>query len=251
MPKDTSLVSPGSALSPRLSAFIFFLFFFVLGTQAATAQQPTTREELWPEIDVYIHLKPKVRLFLLGTVSKTAEDGEFRNAKGFETQVGAHVDYIPNQHVILRTGYRYGTSLGSTDDPFKEHRLITEQTLRHLLPGNLLLSDRNREDFRFIDGDFSFRYRNRVTLERELYLFKGHTITPYISGEIFYDTRYHTWNRNRYAVGVQAALRAGPLRKLLMPKRQVILDLYYMRQNDSRSDIQHVNGIGAALAFHF
>jgi hypothetical protein len=235
----------------RINTLTLFLVFVVIRLQPVQAQEPTTRWELWPEIDVYIDIKPKVRLFLFGTVSKTAEDGELRNAKGFETQVGVHVDYIPNQHVVLRTGYRYGTSVGSSDDPFKEHRLITEQTLRHLLPGDLLLSDRNREDFRFIDGDFSFRYRNRVTLERDFHIFKGRTITPYVSGEIFYDTRHHTWNRNRYAVGVQAALKAGPLRKLLMPKRQVILDLYYMRQNDSRSDIQHVNAIGAALGFYF
>jgi hypothetical protein len=250
MPLAARLARPGSAFF-RVSALIVFLCFFVIGTPIAMAQEPTTRWEAWPEIDVYVHIKPKVRLFLFGTVSKTAEDGELRNAKGFETQVGVHIDYIPNQHVILRTGYRYGASVGSTDDPFKEHRLITEQTLRHLLPGDLLLSDRNREDFRFIDGDSSFRYRNRVTLERELHLFKGRTITPYVSGEIFYDTRHHTWNRNRFGGGVQATLKAGPLRKLLMPKRQAILDLYYMRQNDRRSDIPHVNAIGAALGFYF
>ena len=221
------------------------------GTQAARAQEPGTHQEFWPEIDVYINVKPKVRLFLLGTVSKSIEDGEFRNAQGYEAQIGVHVDYIPNQHVILRTGYRFGTSVGSNSDTFKEHRILTEQTLRHLLPGDLLLSDRNREDFRFVNGDFSFRYRNRVTLEREVPLFKGRTITPYVSGEIFYDTRYHTWNRNRFAVGVQQSLRRGPLRKMLLPKRQLTLDLYYMRQNDSRSDIQHVNAVGAALTFYF
>jgi hypothetical protein len=241
IPIDKSLV-----LIPGL-----LLLLVALCTQPANAQQPTTSEEFWPEIDVYIQVKPKVRLFLLGTVSKSVEDGELRNAQGFESQFGVHVDYIPNQHVILRTGYRYGTSIGSNNDPFKEHRLLTEQTLRHLLPGEVLLSDRNREDFRFVDGDFSFRYRNRVTLEREFHLFKGRTITPYASGEIFYDTRFQIWNRNRLAVGIQQSLRRGPLRKLLLPKRQVMLDLYYMRQNDSRSDTPHVNAVGAALAFYF
>jgi hypothetical protein len=120
-----------------------------------------------------------------------------------------------------------------------------------MLPGEVLLSDRNREDFRFVDGDFSFRYRNRVTLEREFHLFRGRTITPYASGEIFYDTRFQIWNRNRLAVGIQQSLRRGPLRRLLLPKRQVVLDLYYMRQNDSRSDTPHVNAIGTALAFYF
>jgi hypothetical protein len=38
---------------------------------------------------------------------------------------------------------------------------------------------------------------------------------------------------------------------MLLPKRQVILDLYYVRQNDSRAEIPHVNGVGVALAFYF
>jgi hypothetical protein len=227
------------------------LFLVLTGTRPASAQESTTRKEFWPEVDVYITVKPKVRLYLVGTVSKSVEDGELRNAQGYEGQVGVHVDYIPNKHVIFRAGYRYGTAVGSNSDPFKEHRLLTEQTFRHLLPGDLLLSDRNREDFRFVNGDFSFRYRNRLTLEREVHLFKGRSITPYASAEVFYDTRYNTWNRNRFAIGIQQSLLRGPLRKMLLPKRQVILDLYYMRQNDSRSDIQHVNAIGAALAFYF
>ena len=64
-----------------------FLLLLVIGAPVVRAQEPTTRWEVWPEIDVYIHIKPKVRLFLLGTVSKTAEDGELRNAKGFEQQI--------------------------------------------------------------------------------------------------------------------------------------------------------------------
>ena len=254
MPVNASSFFSGLGRCARLTVTrisILAVFLLLIRLQAASAQEPATRKEFWPEIDLYITVKPKVRLYLTGTVSKSVEDGELRNAQGYEGQIGVHVDYIPNKHVILRTGYRYGTSVGSNSEPFKEHRLLTEQTLRQLLPGDLLLSDRNREDFRFVNGDFSFRYRNRVTLERELPLFKGRTITPYVSAEIFYDTRYNTWNRNRWAVGVQQSLRRGPLRKMLLPKRQVILDLYYMRQNDSRSDIEHVNAIGAALTFYF
>jgi hypothetical protein len=137
---------------------VLLLFLVVSGIQAVRAQEPTTRNEFWPEIDVYIDVKPKLRLYFLGAMSKSVEDGELRNAKGFEAQIGAHIDYIPNEHVILRTGYRFGTSVGDTDEPYKEHRFLTEQTLRKLLPGELLLSDRNREEFRFINGDFSFRF---------------------------------------------------------------------------------------------
>src|ERR1700752_2862771 len=185
MPKDTSFFCLGSALcvsvSPaKIAALTLFLFVFMIGTPPAKAQESVTRNEFWPEIDVYINVKPKVRLYLIATVSKSVEDGEIRNAQGFEAQIGAHIDYIPNEHIILRTGYRYGTSVGDSHDSFKEHRLLTEQTLRKMLPGGLLLSDRNREDFRFVDGDFSFRYRNRVTIEREVHLVKERTITPYV-----------------------------------------------------------------------
>jgi hypothetical protein len=256
MPMDASSYCPCSALCvrisvARISTLSLLLFLVLIYPHAARAQDSTTRKEFWPEIDVYITVKPKVRLYLAGTVSKSVEDGELRNAQGYESQIGVHVDYIPNKHVILRTGYRYGTSVGANSDSFKEHRIVTEQTLRQLLPGDVLLSDRNREDFRFVNGDFSFRYRNRVTLEREVHVLRGRSITPYVSGEIFYDTRYNTWNRNRFAIGFQQSLRRGPLRKMLLPKRQVILDLYYMHQNDSRSDIPHVNAIGASLAFYF
>ena len=245
-----SLITSNSARASGQTLFVtFVLGFSLVAAPVVKAQVPTTRNEFWPEIDVYISLKPKVRLFLLGTVSKSVEDGELFNAKAFESQIGIHVDYIPNDHLILRTGYRFGTSVGETSEPFKEHRLLTEQTLRKLLRGDLLLSDRNREDFRFLNGDFSFRYRNRVTIEREFKV-KKRTITPYVSGEIFYDTRYGIWNRNRLVVGVQTSLRRGPLRKLLQPKSQVILDVYFFRQNDSRSDTPHVNGVGASLAFY-
>src|SRR5258705_5681459 len=125
-----------------------FLFLIICTVTIGTieAQQSTTSKQLWPEIDVYINLKPKVRLYLMGTVSKAVEDGEPRSAQAFEAQIGAHIDYIPNHHVILRTGYRFGTSVGSTDNPYKEQRFLTEQTLLKMLPGKFLLSDRHRED---------------------------------------------------------------------------------------------------------
>lgn len=239
---------PANAFAKSLCLLCFFAVF-VMGAGIGKAQE--TRREFWPEIDVYINIKPKVRLYLLGTVAKSVEDGEIRNAQGYEAQVGVHVDYIPNHHLILRTGYRYGSAIGENDDGFREHRLITEQTLRKLLPADFLLSDRNREDFRFINGDFSFRYRNRVTIERELPLFKGRNITPYVSGEIFYDTRFDVWNRNRMAVGIQHTLLRGPLQKMLLHKRQVVLDIYFMKQNDSRSQTSHVKALGAALVFYF
>ena len=78
MPKDASFLCLGSALcacvsATRIAALILFLFVFVIGTSPAKAQQSVTRNEFWPEIDVYINVKPKVRLYLIGTISKSVE----------------------------------------------------------------------------------------------------------------------------------------------------------------------------------
>ena len=102
MPIDASSFCPGSAPCARISlvgirTLWVFLFLLFTGTPAIAQETTTTRNEFWPEIDVYINVKPKVRLYLLGTVSKSVEDGELRNAQGYEGQIGAHVDLHPEQ----------------------------------------------------------------------------------------------------------------------------------------------------------
>ena len=150
---------------------------------------------------------------------------------------------------MLRAGYRYSFAPG--DDPFKEHRILAEQTFRQELPLAILLSDRNREEFRFMNGGFSLRYRNRVRFEREFRV-RGRSFTPYGAVEVFYDTRFDVWNRNRLTAGAQIQLKRGfPLIRELHPRRQVLLDLYYTKQNDSRSQPQHIHAIGAQISLHF
>ncbi len=111
-----------------------------------------------------------------------------------------------------------------------------ELTPRFPLPAKLLLSNRNRLDLRWVNGAFSWRYRNRFALEREFGIGEKCALTPYASGELYYDSRFHTWNRNRYGYGLQTTFN-----------RRLMIDAYYMRQNDSRSSPPHVNAIGAGL----
>lgn len=217
----------------------------LLAVSIAEVQSQQTRTEIWSEADVYVPLDEKWRLFFMFKSNRAEETRKDR-----ESTIGAHVDYNVNQILVLRGGYRYTFSVND-NDPFHEHRIITEQTLRQHLPLEILLSDRNREDFRFINGDFSFRYRNRVKLEREFRLL-GRSLTPYGAVEVFYDTRFNVWNRNRLSVGSQVQLQRGfPLLRELTPRKQVILDLYYTKQNDSRSQTPHIHAIGATIALHF
>lgn len=216
-----------------------------LSSSARAQQESETTKQFWPEVDVYVPLNEKFRLFFLATTTKAQETRE--NTEG---QIGAHIDYQLNKKVSFRTGYRYGFSLGGSD-PFEEHRIIFEQTLRQPLPLQLLLSDRNREDLRWVNGEFSARYRNRVTLEREFKVL-NRPVTPYGSAEVFYDSRFDTWNRNRLSVGVQVAFKRGvPLISLIHPKKQLVLDVYVTKQNDSRSQPSHVKALGMSFSIYF
>jgi hypothetical protein len=178
-------------------------------------------------------------------VTKSEETRE-----NLEGTVGADLEYKLHRKFRLRAGYRYGFSLDG-DDPYKENRVVFEQNFTQTLPLEIVATDRSREELRSVNGDFSFRYRNRPTLEREFKLgrFKP---APYVSGETYYDTRYDTWNRNRIYLGFELPLRRGfPLTKLIDPERQVVLDLYWMRQVDSRSNVPRINGIGVVAKFYF
>ena len=216
-----------------------------LSSSVRAQQDPGTSKQFWPEVDVHVPLNEKVRLFFLATTTKAEETRD--NTEG---QVGAHVDYQLSKKISLRTGYRYGFSMGGSD-PFKEHRIIFEQTLKQPLPLQMLVSDRNREDLRWVNGEYSARYRNRLTLEREFKVL-GRGVTPYGSAEVYYDSRFETWNRNRLVVGVQLALKHGaPLISLVHPKKQFVLDVYVTRQNDSRSQPARVRALGMAFSIYF
>jgi hypothetical protein len=225
-------------------SIVVLLAGFCTGVRCQS-QESETRKEFWSALDVYAPLNEKFRFYFMVSGSRAEE-----TRRSFETTFGAHLDYNVNKRLRLRAGYRYSFAPGE-DDPFEEHRIVTEQTFRQNLPLAMLLSDRNREDWRFVNGNFSFRYRNRLRLEREFRLW-GRSFTPYGSAETYYDTRFDVWNRNRLTVGSEFQLKRGfPLLRELKPRKQVILDLYYTKQNDSRSQPHHIHAVGVSLVLHF
>ena len=145
----------------------------VLLLTVCAQSQERAPKELWPEVGVYVPLNKEWRLYFLFSITKSEETRE--NTEG---QFGAHVDYTVNKRLVLRAGYRYLFSLNETD-PFREHRPILEQTYREQLPLRIRLSD-----------------RNRLMLERE-FLLPGRSLTPYASVEVYHDSRFNVWNRNR------------------------------------------------------
>jgi len=218
-----------------------------LGIAASVQAQTTDNDsnQFWPEIDVYWRLKPNVRAFFM--VSRTKETG-----RSTETEFGAHIDVFVKRLVklkqvaglqideskesllMLRAGYHFVASSGNVN----EQRLVFEATPRLPLVRGAVVSIRNRAELRFQDK-FSWRYRNRGTIEKEVAIGSYH-ITPYARAEFYYDSNPSKWSRTAVAAG-----------SILPIRKRWELDVYFEHQNDTGgSSNRQINAVGVALAYH-
>jgi hypothetical protein len=148
-------------------------------------------------------------------------------------------DVYRQRYLTFRVGYRYVTDLASGGSAH-ENRGILEVISRYPLPLHLVISDRNRGEFRFIQNKpFSARYRNRLRLEYDFEQGRFEC-TPYVDFEIFYDTRFGQWVRRQYEFGLQFPVGS-----------HIVLEPYYLRQDNSRSVPQHVNAAGFKFNLYF
>jgi hypothetical protein len=206
-------------------------------------------EQVWPEIDTFVKLNDRMRFFFLATTVKetrVSTEGEF--GPNFDFYLSPlskqrmlnkiHPDESKNRRLMLRVGYRYiYPYTGNSSD---ENRIVLEATGRHLLWGGVLVSDRNRLDLRFRDAGFSWRYRNRVTAEKEFSIgcFK---FNPYARGELYYDSRYDKVSRTELTAG-----------SVFPITRRVELEGYFLHQNDTGgTSNRSVNGLGIVINLYF
>ena len=86
-------------------------------------------------------------------------------------------------------------------------------------------------------------------LERNLRLRKR-SLVPYASGEIFYDTRFDSFNRYRVTTGVRIPFKETK-GLLLNVRHQRTLDVFYLWQHDTRAQPTNVQGLGIIFAINF
>lgn len=141
-----------------------------------------------------------------------------------------------SRFLVLETGYRYITA----PDAPPENRMLTAVTFNFPLNAGFLVTDRNRADLDWKNGIFTWRYRNKLTMERTFAIHSYHFI-PYVAAEPFYESQYNKWSTTSLYAGC-----------LFPVGKHVEFNSYYEHDNNTgKHPNQQVNSAGLALYLYF
>lgn len=231
------------SLNARVLAVVFPVCSVVFFIQKAPAQAL----QFWPEVDAHVGLTEGTRLWL--QADRLHEEGaptqteigpslelSVRPLLRLRKFVERRPDLSKLRVLTLTMGYRYLVSSGNA----AENRFVFEASPRFPFAAKILLTDRNRSELRIIAGSFSWRYRNRLTLERPMST-RSYSFSPYIRGEGYYDSKYDKWSATTLSAGA-----IFPIRK------HAELEPYYEHQNQSGCrPNQQAETLGLKLSLYF
>jgi Protein of unknown function (DUF2490) len=223
------------------TAILLLPFSLLCGTAIAQTFQ------FLPEVDVYYKIDPHFRFVFQAKETREAGDPT-------QAEIGPSLDFFlkpllrlknvtifdlddaKSRPLLVSVGFRY---LPSPDKP-TVYRVELVATPRLPLFAKILLTDRNRADLDWSAEPFTWRYRNRVSLERAITIGSYHP-SPYASAEAFYESQYQKWSTT--------ALYAGCLFPI---RKHVEFDPYYEHQNiTSKHPNQQLNQFGLILNLYF
>jgi hypothetical protein len=180
---------------------------------APLAAQTPQQDQFWPELDYYQRFSDHTRLFASAQWSLNGLPGQQDQqyavamdlffAKRFllaDPRGAQALQEDRREWTQLRLGYKYAQAL-STDSSSVTNRLFAEITFRDELWG-FFAADRNGYDWRWVNGTYSNRYRNRLDLQHPASLSHYH-FTPYSNCEWVYVVGRSGWNSVKCEIGAQ------------------------------------------------
>lgn len=197
--------------------------------------------ELVPEINAFVKLSTTTRLFFRADLTRNLSEDTTDGAIGVNLDVTIkpifrrdlhEADWERNRYLWFRIGYQLSGNLNGEGWGSTEDRGIIEATGRAPLPLIFWVVNRLRVDLRYMETDFSARFRERLGIERQVVAF-GVITVPYAEAEVSYDTRYDAWNQQRYQAGAEIGLN-----------EHWRIEPYYARQENQRASPAHLNVVG-------
>jgi hypothetical protein len=231
------------------TALLFVLVLFASHT--GIAQLSSNAQEVWPSVDAYLMLNQKWRLYGTAASTKKGESSYADGALGFfvdyfSTPPGfvqkwkpQRSDSLPGKFLWLRFGYQYSATPPSAEDPFEESVFVTEANSRFYLPYKMLLTVKNRLDWRFNNEEFNLRYRPRLTVERDMRT-EFMTFTAYGFVEYFGNFGNGQVDKLRTQLGVE-----------LRVAKHINYEVFWNHQFQHPPEVQKVDAFGMTLKLYY
>ena len=206
--------------------------------------------EFWPEVSGFVTLTPRTRIYLDAAYAQAKES----DIKSLDLAAYLDVSLKPivrkelraedwqrTRYLWARIGYDriFKTTDGRRGADVAEDRGIVAFYAKAPLPGEVWLEGRVRADLRWIDADYSTRYRFRVEATREFTVL-NHTVVPYFNVEWFYDTRYDGWARTLYQLGPEVTVN-----------KHFRYEIYVARQQDRFPSASSTNAFGVVAKWYY
>lgn len=219
---------------------MLFAWLACLGARAQDTQ-------FLPEVDAHLTLNSHLRAYLQAQDDREGGDPEqftfgpsiqlfhkpwlkLKDVTTFD------LDDVKSRPFVLESGYRIITA---PDTPEK-HRALESVTVHLPIGARLLLIERNRADLNWQSGDLTWRYRNKLTLQRSIAIHTYH-LTPYLAAEPFYLSQYSKFATTDLYIG-----------SLLPVGKHVQFDAYYEHENDTgKSPNRQNHYFGLTLHLYF
>jgi hypothetical protein len=217
---------------------LFATVFFIWSTQIVPAQTSAPEEDTqnWNEIQVAFPVSNKLDINLFGQLRFGSN---FRDFVDEHIGAGIGFTYKPKKYLQFAPSYTYIVNRPSPNTNAIENRLSLPATIISPKFHGFTISNRNLLERRLRKPVNSWRYRNRLQIERT-FKPKNFEFRLFASDEVFYDFRARSWVRNRFTIGV-----GKPISK------QLSFDVYYLRQNDGRSRPGGLHVVGTGLKVRF
>jgi hypothetical protein len=224
---------------------VFWSFAFLVCAACVSARPQDI--QFLPEVDAHLTLNSTFRVYLQAKDDREGGDPaqatigpslqlylkplvKLKKIKSFD------LDDAKSRFLVLEAGYRYITA----PDAPSENRMQVAVTSNFPLRAGFSFSERNRADLDWTSGIFTWRYRNKLTLDRTLAIRSYHFI-PYVAVELFYESQYSKWSIT--------SLYAG---SLFPVGKHVQFNTYFEHDNNTgKHPNRQVNSVGLVLNLYF
>jgi hypothetical protein len=219
---------------------------FVLLLSVQSGAQSVT--QFWPEVEAYAPVASNTRFAF---EIKDTREGQLSQQWQFGPSIEVYVkpllrlrnlstlakDEARARILVLNVGYRY---LPGAQSDRAENRIVLSATPNVPLIWKLIVSNRNQMELRFIQGAFSWRYRNRLVVQRPFQI-GSYKFTPYARCEEYYSSQFSKWYDTALSAGVN-----------LPVTKAIELSPYYEHQNETnKSPNKVIHSIGLTLNAFF